>query len=398
MGKMEKISMGQESFINTYKPFPVLFDYGKGVYMYDIEGKKYLDFVAGIAVNSLGYGNEKLNNALKNQIDKFLHCSNLYWNESAIDAANILSELSGLDRVFFCNSGAEANEGAMKLARKYAKKYVSKDRYEIISMKNSFHGRTIGAITATGQEKYQKDLSPLLPGIKYCEYNNINSLKETINDNTCAIIVEVIQGEGGIVPADFEYIKEIRNICDDKNIVLIIDEVQTGIGRTGKTMAYEHYDIRPDIVTLAKGLGSGIVVGAIVANDKVAKGFEPGDHASTFGGNPIACTAVNVVLNEIKNGDLLRNVKEQGDYLKEKLKRLKSQYSFITDVRGIGLMLGIEVTIPVSTVVSKSLEKGLLLVGASSNVIRFVPPLVVTNENIDEAILILEEVFNELEF
>lgn len=393
---MEKINIGKNSFVNTYKQFPIIFDYGKGVYMYDIEGNKYLDFVAGIAVNALGYGNETLNNALKEQIDKFTHCSNLYWNEPAINAANLLSKLSGLDKVFFCNSGAEANEGAMKLARKYAKKFVSENRYEIITMKNSFHGRTIGTITATGQEKYQKGLSPLLPGIKYCEYNNIDALKETIGINTCAVLIEVIQGEGGIVPADIEYLQQVRKICDDKNLVLIIDEVQTGIGRTGKMMAYEHYNIKPDIVTLAKGLGSGIVVGAFAVNDKVAKGFEPGDHASTFGGNPLACTAVNVTLNSLSNDGVLDNVVKQGNYLKEKLESLKSKYDFVVDVRGIGLMQGIEVEVPVSTVVGKCLDKGLLLVGAGANVIRFVPPLIVTSEHIDEAIGILDKVFEEL--
>lgn len=396
MKTMEKINIGKNSFVNTYKQFPIIFDYGKGVYMYDIEGNKYLDFVAGIAVNALGYGNETLNNALKEQIDKFTHCSNLYWNEPAINAANLLSKLSGLDKVFFCNSGAEANEGAMKLARKYAKKFVSENRYEIITMKNSFHGRTIGTITATGQEKYQKGLSPLLPGIKYCEYNNIDALKETIGINTCAVLIEVIQGEGGIVPADIEYLQQVRKICDDKNLVLIIDEVQTGIGRTGKMMAYEHYNIKPDIVTLAKGLGSGIVVGAFAVNDKVAKGFEPGDHASTFGGNPLACTAVNVTLNSLSNDGVLDNVVKQGNYLKEKLESLKSKYDFVVDVRGIGLMQGIEVEVPVSTVVGKCLDKGLLLVGAGANVIRFVPPLIVTSEHIDEAIGILDKVFEEL--
>lgn len=396
MKTMEKINIGKNSFVNTYKQFPIIFDYGKGVYMYDIEGNKYLDFVAGIAVNALGYGNETLNNALKEQIDKFTHCSNLYWNEPAINAANLLSKLSGLDKVFFCNSGAEANEGAMKLARKYAKKFVSENRYEIITMKNSFHGRTIGTITATGQEKYQKGLSPLLPGIKYCEYNNIDALKETIGINTCAVLIEVIQGEGGIVPADIEYLQQVRKICDDKNLVLIIDEVQTGIGRTGKMMAYGHYNIKPDIVTLAKGLGSGIVVGAFAVNDKVAKGFEPGDHASTFGGNPLACTAVNVTLNSLSNDGVLDNVVKQGNYLKEKLESLKSKYDFVVDVRGIGLMQGIEVEVPVSTVVGKCLDKGLLLVGAGANVIRFVPPLIVTSLHIDEAIGILDKVFEEL--
>jgi acetylornithine/succinyldiaminopimelate/putrescine aminotransferase len=278
----------------------------------------------------------------------------------------------------------------------HSNNFNSDNRVEIITMKNSFHGRTIATITATGQEKYQKGLSPLLPGIKYCEYNNIDSLKGTINDNTCAIFIEAIQGEGGIVPADVQYLQQVRKLCDDNNIVLIIDEVQTGIGRSGKMFAYEHFNIKPDIVTMAKGLGSGIVVGAFAVNDKVAKGFEPGDHASTFGGNALACTAVNITLDMLSNGGILDNVVEQGKYLNKRLNELKDKYDCIVDVRGMGLMQGIEINIPVPNVVSKCLEKGLLLVGAGANVIRFVPPLVISSEEIDECIKIIDEAFSEI--
>lgn len=392
MGMNEIIQDGKAVMINNYKQFPLVFEKGEGTYLYDVEGKKYLDFVAGIAVNALGYNNEALNNALKNQLDKLTHCSNLYWNEPAIEAAKKLTKVSGLDRVFFCNSGAEANEAALKLARKWAKKNFGDDKYEIISMKNSFHGRTLATITATGQLKYQKGLNPLLPGIKHCEYNNVDALKEAITDNTCAVMLEIIQGEGGIVTIDTDFLKEVRSQCDKHNLVLIFDEVQTGIGRTGEVFAYQNFGIRPDILSLAKGIGAGIPLGAIVANEEVSKGFEPGDHASTFGGNPLACTAANVILDALMKQDLLENVKKQGLYLKEKLTALKEKKTCISDIRGMGLMQGIAlVDCEVSTVISKCMEKGLLLVGAGSNVIRFVPPLIISEKEIDEAIGILDE-------
>lgn len=396
MNMTSLVEQGKQAFMNTYKQFPIVFDHGEDVYLVDIEGNKYLDFVAGIAVNALGYSNNTLKQALNEQINQFLHCSNLYWNEPAIKAASKLVELSGLSKVFFCNSGAESVEAALKLARKYAKQ-SHENKVEIIAMKDSFHGRTFGAISATGQQKYQKGLDPLLPGIKYCEYNNIDSLKALMNENTCAVLMEPIQGEGGIIPSNKDYIKEVRALCDANDSVLIFDEVQCGIGRTGELFAYQYYDVQPDIVCLAKGLGAGVPVGAIIANSKVASGFEPGDHASTFGGNGLAARAVNVVLDELMNKDVLANVKQQGAYLQIKLLGLKAKYKCITGVRGIGLMQGIALEgVPVMNVIKKCMDNGLLLVGAGSNVVRFVPPLVVKQNHIDEAMEILEQVL-ELE-
>lgn len=392
MEMSELVKQGKEVFINNYKQFPVVIDHGEGSYLYDVEGKKYLDFVSGIAVNALGYNNKELNQALKNQLDQFTHCSNLYYNQPSIEAASKLINGSGLDKVFFCNSGAEANEAALKLCRKYSKKNFGEDKFEIITMKNSFHGRTIATITATGQEKYQKGLSPLLPGIKYCEYNNLESLKNTISNNTCAILLEIIQGEGGIITIDADYLKAVRKLCDENNLVLIFDEVQTGIGRSGELFAYQLFDVKPDILTLAKGLGAGIPIGAMVANNKVAEGFEPGDHATTFGGNPLACTAANVVLDKLLNSDLQDKVKEKGVYLHEKLVELMKKKSSVSDVKGLGLIQGIALEgVDIPTIISKCMQEGLLLVGAGSNVIRFVPPLIISKEEIDEAIIILDK-------
>ncbi|GKX31123.1 acetylornithine aminotransferase [Vallitalea longa] len=386
------INKGKELLMNTYAQFPIVIEKGEGVKVYDNKGNEYLDFVAGIAVNCLGYKNDKLIAALKQQLEKLIHCSNLYWNEPAIEAAELLVEHSKLDKVFFCNSGAEAIEGSLKLARKYAKKNLGDNKNEIITMKNSFHGRTYGAVTATGQLKYQKGLDPLLPGVKYAEFNNIESLLQAIDYNTCAVLLEPIQGEGGIRPANKEYLKQVRDICDMNNLVLIFDEVQCGMGRTGEMFAYQLYDVKPDIVALAKGLGSGVPIGAVIANEEIAKGFNPGDHASTFGGNPLACTAAKVVLEEISKNDFLDNVKEQGNYLTKKLNELKDKYEFITDVRGHGLMKGMEMNIPVKDVIKKCMEKGLLLVGSGERIIRFVPPLIVKKDDIDSAIAILGSV------
>lgn len=392
MSMQEWVQKGKAVFTNNYKQLPVVFEKGEGCYLYDIEGKRYLDFVSGIAVNALGYSHKSLNDALKAQLDCFTHCSNLYYNQPSIEAAEKLVKASGLDKVFFCNSGAEANETALKLSRKYAKKYFGEDKYEVITMKNSFHGRTIATITATGQEKYQKGLSPLLPGIKYCAYNDIESLKDTISPNTCAVMLEIIQGEGGIVNIDPEYLKAVRNLCDNHNLVLIFDEVQTGIGRTGEIFAYQLHGIKPDILTLAKGLGAGVPIGAMVASEKVATGFEPGDHASTFGGNPLACSAANVILTELMEGELLNHVKNSGCYLKSKLEVLKDKKECITDLRGEGLIQGIALEgVEIPKVLANCMEEGLLLVGAGSNVVRFVPPLIVSEKEIDEAISILDK-------
>lgn len=388
---IDLISKGKKVFINNYKQHNVVIDHGDGSYVFDLNGKKYLDFVAGIAVNSLGYNHKALNNALTKQINKLLHCSNLYYNKPAIQAAEKLIQASGLNKVFFCNSGAEANEAALKLCRKYASKVFGEEKNEIITMKNSFHGRTIATVTATGQEKYQEGFGPLLPGIKYCKYNDIEELKKNINAKTCGILLELIQGEGGIVTVEYEFLKVVKELCEKNNLVLIFDEVQTGIGRTGKMFAYQHFNIKPDIVSLAKGLGSGLPIGAIIANEKVAGAFEPGDHASTFGGNPLACTAANVVLDELINNGLLDSIQKKGEYLRKKLMELKEKKSSISEVKGLGLMQGIALENKnVLNIIQKSMEKGLLLVGAGNNVIRFVPPLIIEENEIDEAIMVLE--------
>ncbi|HOA79774.1 MAG TPA: aspartate aminotransferase family protein [Defluviitaleaceae bacterium] len=396
MSNMEWISRGKKVIMNTYNRFPLTLTEGKGVYVKDAEGKKYLDFASGIAVNALGYGNKALVEALEEQINKIMHCSNLYWNTAAIETAEIMINHSIFDKVFFCNSGAEAIESALKLARKFGKKKHGENCYEIITMKNSFHGRTLGAITATGQEKYQKDLNPLLDGILYADFNDFESVKKLVSEKTCAILVEPIQGEGGIRPAKKDFLQKLRDLCNEKDILLMYDEVQCGIGRTGYLFAYEAYGVAPDVISLAKGLGGGFPIGAMMLVEKYSDIFEPGDHASTFGGNPAACTAAKVVLNSLMKASILENVKKQGDYLKEKLNKLKERYEIIIDVRGMGLMQGIELSLPVADIINQCIKSGLLLVGAGSQVIRFVPPLIVDKNEIDEAINILENVLKEV--
>ena len=378
--------------MHTYNQLPNIFTHGEDVYLMDQEGNRYLDFVAGIAVNALGYSHQGLKDALHLQIDELLHCSNLYYNDEQLEAAKKITDITKMDRVFFCNSGTEAVEAALKLARKYAKHKGYEERYEIITMKNSFHGRTLGAISATGQTKYQNGLNPLLPGIKHVAYNDISALEEAVSENTCGIMMEVIQGEGGIVQADVEFIKAARKLCDEKGLVLIFDEVQTGIGRTGEICAYMHYNIKPDILALAKGLGGGVAVGAMLATEEVAQGFNPGDHAATFGGNPLAMAAVNVVLKEVSSELFIKHVQEMGEYLSQQLDILKAEFSSIEEIRGMGLMKGIALSIPPSEVVKKAYEKKLLIVGAGSNVVRFVPPLVVQKKHIDTCMTILREV------
>jgi len=378
--------------MNTYNRFPIVLEKGDGMYVYDENGKKYLDFVAGIAVNSLGHNHKKLTEAIANQAKTLIHCSNLYWTKPQISLATKLVKNSDFDRVFFCNSGAEAIESGLKISRKYGNKT---DRYEIITMKNSFHGRTFGAVTATGQPHYQEGLGGLVPGIKYAEYNNFDSLLNLITDKTCAILLEPVQGEGGIHPADKEYLKKIRKLCDEKDIVLLFDEVQCGVGRLGTLFAYQTFGVVPDAVCTAKGIAGGVPMGLMASKQKLADSFKPGDHASTFGGNPLAAAAGNVVIDELLGG-LLDNVKENGSYLTEKLNELKNKYPIITDVRGIGYMQGIELSIPAADIIKKTIESGLLLVNAGKNVIRFVPSLIAQKNDIDEAIKIVDSVFSKL--
>jgi predicted acetylornithine/succinylornithine family transaminase len=392
----EWIERGKKVIMNTYSQFPIVIEKGDGVYLWDSDGNKYLDFVAGIAVNALGYNNSDYVKEISTQLTKLQHCSNLYWMIPSIELSELLIQNSCFDKIFYCNSGAEAVEAAIKLSKKYGKKLHGKNCFEIITMKKSFHGRTMATVTATGQTKYQKGYDPLMPGFSYVEFNNFNELEKAVSENTCAIIIEPIQGEGGIHPAEKIYLEKVRSLCDKNDIVLVFDEVQCGIGRTGELFAYQLFDIKPDVVSLAKGLGGGFPIGAMLAIQSKADAFQPGDHASTFGGNPLACTAGKVVLKKLLNEGVLENVQKVGAYLKTKLIELQKEYEMITDVRGHGLMLGIELDCQVKDIVKDSMEKGLLILGAGENVIRFVPPLIIGKKDIDKGIEILNEVLTQL--
>ncbi|HHU63956.1 MAG TPA: aspartate aminotransferase family protein [Clostridiales bacterium] len=390
--------MDKKYYFNTFgQRLPVAFERGQGIRLYDGEGNEYLDFVAGIAVNCLGYNHPVLTAALKEQVERVVHTSSLYYTKQQALAAKLIAQNSCGDRVFFCNSGAEANEGAIKLARKYFKE-KGVDKYEIITLQNSFHGRTMATLAATGQEKYQLPYTPLPPGFKHVEFNNLAALEKAVSKHTCAIMLEVIQGEGGIFVLDTEYLRGVRKLCDSLDILLILDEVQTGIGRTGKLFGYQHFDIEPDIFTLGKGLGGGVPIGALVAKEKVASAFKPGDHGSTFGGNPLACTAACAVLETLLKPGFLENVQSTGKYFKERLQNLKDQFDFILDIRGLGLMLGLQLkdTIDGKKIVHKCLEQGLLINCAGNNTLRFVPPLIVTKSDVDVLIEKLKNIFMDL--
>ena len=382
------IEIGKEVMMPTYAPAPIVIEQAKGCRVTDIEGKEYLDFVAGIAVNSLGGAHPKLVAALQDQVSKLLHVSNLYWTAPSVKAAELLAKASGMDQVFFCNSGAEAVEGAIKLARKIG----GDEKYEIIAMNQSFHGRTFGAMSATGQPKYQKGYAPLLPGIVHVPFMDVEAVKAATNEKTIAVLFEVIQGEGGIYPVTPEYYQAIQSWCKAKGILMIIDEVQTGNGRTGSYFAYQQFGGRPDLVATAKGLGGGLPIGAVMATKEAASHFKPGDHATTFGGNPMVTRAAATVLTVIEEENILENVQKMGAYLKEQLLNLKTDH--LLEVRGMGLMLGAELDIPAGPICKACADKGLLLVGAGANVIRFVPPLVVTKADIDLMIAILQEVMD----
>ena len=390
------IARGNKVVMKTYFRFPIAIECGNGMYVWDIEGKKYIDFVAGIAVNSLGYASEALEKTIAEQAMKLIHCSNLYYTEPQIELAERLVANSDFDKVFFCNSGAESIESALKLARKYAK-MKEKAGNEIITMIHSFHGRTYGAVTATGQEKYHKGLEPLLPDVNHVVFNDFEALQNAVTDKTCAILLEPIQGEGGILPADKEYLQKVRKLCDEKDILLMFDEVQCGVGRTGNLFAYQTIGVVPDVATFAKGLAGGIPIGVMMAKDFVAQAFQPGDHASTFGGNSLATAAGLTVMKELFENGLLENVKRTGAYMTEQLKKLQQKHSCITDVRGIGFMQGIELSIPTADVINRCIEKGLLLVGAGHDVIRFVPALIAEERHIDAMIEILDKALTECE-
>ncbi len=396
--KTQKIIENTEQYVmNTYGRIPIALVEGSGVMVWDSEGKKYLDFVSGIAVNALGHCPPMVVEAINEQAQKLIHCSNLYHIELQGKLAKFLVKVSDLDKVFFCNSGAEATEAAIKLARKYAKLTWGKEKYEIITMENSFHGRTLAAITATGQPKYHQGFEPLPTGFKYVPFKDLNALKEAITPNTCAIMLEPIQGEGGVNVPDLEYIQGVKKLCNDNNLLLIFDEVQTGVGRTGKPFGYQHFGVMPDIITLAKALGGGFPIGAMMATDEVAKAFQPGDHASTFGGNPLACAAALATVETMINQNIMDKVQKVGAYFMYKLKELQHTYSFITDVRGKGLMLGMELTVDGVQVVENCRKNGLLINCIGGKVLRFVPPLIITESQIDEALQILKRAFEEVE-
>ena len=386
----EYIKEAEELLLHTYNRFQIVLDKGEGVYLYDMNGKKYLDFCAGIAVFALGYGNKKYNDALKGQIDKLIHTSNYYYNVPAIDAARKLLEASGMNRVFFTNSGAEAIEGAIKAARKYAYLKDGTTDHEIIALEHSFHGRTMGALSVTGNPKYREAFLPMIGNIKFANMNDIDSIKAAITDKTCAIIMETVQGEGGIYPAEESFLKEVRKICDERDILLILDEIQCGMGRTGYMFAWQKYGIMPDIATSAKGLTCGVPGGAFLLNKKAGENsLKAGDHGTTYGGNPLAATATSTVLDLFKELNILDNVNEVGQYLFDKLEELASKCDKIKAHRGIGLIQGLEFNEPVKDIINACMDKGLILINAGTNIIRFVPPLVITKENVDEMMNIL---------
>lgn len=389
------IEKAKEVFMPTYNRTELILDKGEGVYLYDNDGKKYLDFAAGIAVFALGYGNKEYNDALKSQIDKLIHTSNLYYNTPSIKAAEKLCKASGMDQVFFTSSGTEAIEGAIKLARKYAYSKKKTTDNEIISMNHSFHGRSMGALSVTGQPKYREAFKPLVGGVVFADFNDLDSVKNLINEKTCAIIVEPIQGEGGLYPATKEFLEGIRNLCDEHDLVLIFDEIQCGMGRTGTMFAYQGYGVKPDIITSAKALGCGVPVGAFAATKKIASSFEPGDHGTTYGNNPLVTAAVSKVFDLFESNHLLENVNEVSKYLEEKLDELVLKYDVIIERRGKGFMQGIEFKNPVKDYIAKALDKGLILISAGTNIIRFVPPLIITKKHVDDMIEILEASIKE---
>ena len=394
MSMNEQMNHAEENILHTYNRFPVMFDHGEGCYLYDTEGKKYLDFAAGIAVNSLGYHYPGYDEALKSQIDKLTHISNLYYNEPMSEAGEKLVKASGLSKAFFTNSGTEAIEGALKAARKYAYTKYGKEagKYEIIAMNHSFHGRSQGALSVTGNAHYQDGFVPVEMRAVFADFNDLEDVKSKITDKTCGIICEVVQGEGGIYPAKKEFLEGLRKLCDEKDILLIFDEVQCGMGRCGSLYAHDLYGVKPDVMALAKALGCGVPVGAFVTNEKASHALVPGDHGTTYGGNPLACAAVAKTLELFEKYDLTAHVREIGAYLTEKLDELVAANDAVLERRGIGLIQGIKVKKPVGEISSEALKEGLLIISAKGNVLRLVPPLVIEKEHVDEMLEILKKV------
>lgn len=381
--------------INTYKRYPVILKKGDGVYLYDINNKKYLDFLAGISVNNLGYNDDGIKKVIKNSIDFLIHTSNLFYTEPQIELAEKLSNLTNRGKVFFCNSGAEANEAAIKLCRAYGNS-LNPPKHNIITLRNSFHGRTLATLFATGQKKYQKGFEPKIKTFLYAEPNNFKSVEKLLNKNVSGIMIEFIQGEGGVNVLDKNFVKDIYNLSREKNIMFIADEVQTGLGRTGKLFAFQHYNVIPDVITLAKSLAGGLPMGAMIAKNEFAKYFKPGMHASTFGGGFLVASVANYIIDKVSNKNFLKNVQTNGKYFYKKLLQLKKEYDFITEVRGLGLMLALKLNFDAYPIVEKALEKGLIINSVQNNILRFLPPLIVTKKEIDKAVEILNEIFNEI--
>jgi predicted acetylornithine/succinylornithine family transaminase len=385
--------LSEKYIARTYSRYPILLVRGKGTRVWDQDGKEYLDFVSGLAVCNLGHCHPKVVRAIQEQAEKLIHVSNYYYIEPQIQLGSLLCKNSFAEKVFFCNSGAEANEGAMKLVRKYAKEKMEGDRFEIITLERSFHGRTLATLTATAQTKFHKGYAPLMPGFKYVPFNDPGAVRNAIDSKTCAVMLEPIQGEGGVNCPSEGYLKALREICDEKKILLIFDEVQVGMGRTGKLFAYEHEGVEPDLLTLAKSLAGGVPIGALLIKKGIAESFEPGDHASTFGGNPLATAAGVAALTAILEEGMLENCREVGDYFLMRLQEIKKNYPFIQDVRGKGLIIGIELNREGGTLVKEMMKRGFLINCTMGNVLRFLPPLIVTKEEVDQLIIALEEVF-----
>ncbi len=391
MGKEQYMERAEHALYKIYNRFPVVFDRGEGVYLYDTDGTEYLDFGAGIAVMALGYGCREFQEAVKDQVDKLCHTSNLFYNAPSIGAAEKLLKVSGMDKVFFTNSGTEAVEGALKVAKRHAFNKGMGQDYEIIAMKHSFHGRSLGSLSVTGNDHYQEPFAPLIPGIRFAEFNNLDSVKALFSEKTCGVIMETLQGEGGIYPATEEFLKGVRSLCDEYGALLILDEIQCGMGRSGSMFAWQEYGVKPDVMTVAKALGNGLPIGAFLACGTAAKVMEPGDHGTTYGGNPLVCAAADKVLELFEEKNLVAHVREIGQYLWEQLEALAGRLDCVAAHRGKGLMQGLELSMPAGPVVKTALlEEHLVLISAGSQIIRFVPPLVIEKEDVDEMIVRLE--------
>ena len=394
MKMKDSIDCTEQLLLKTYNRYQVVFDHGDGIKLFDTDGNEYLDFFAGIAVQGLGYNYKGVNEALKDQADKLWHISNYFYNVPVIEAGQKLLEISQMEKVFFTNSGTEAIEGAIKIAKKYGTK--TGGRFEIIAMEGSFHGRSLGALSVTGNEHYREDFYPLIPGVKFAKYNDIESVKNLVSDKTCAIILETVQGEGGIHPATKEFLEGIKKLTDEHDLILILDEIQCGMGRTGQYFAWQEYGIKPDVMTVAKALGNGVPIGAFLTSGKASDVLKPGDHGSTYGGNPLVCAVASKVLDIFKEDDITGNVKAVGDYLKEKLEVMAKEYPFIKEVRGKGLLLGMEFDRPVADIIKSALlDEKMVLINAGSNVLRFIPPLIISKEDVDDALERLKRVLNK---